>query len=393
MDVPSSPLSASLSSAGRRVPRVIADVRGNVRGPSVVFVSGIHGNEPAGTLAAERVAAALEGLGSLLRGRAVFLAGNRVALAAGQRFVRRDLNRGWSQAELTRLRRMPQREIGDEDQEQLELADALREVGRAQRGPLVVIDLHTTSAATAPFVTFGDTLRNRRLAMALPVPAIMGLDEVIQGALVGYCTERGHVGISFEAGQHRDPEAVERHVAAIWLLLVATGCLPGHALPELASHQARLSRASAGSPRVLEVLHRHVVGPHDEFRMRPGWKSFAPVSAGELVAEDAWGGVRTPQAGVLLMPRYQPQGEDGYFLAREVRPVWLRVSELLRRAGAARLAPYLPGVSRDPRGPGWLVVDPRVARSHVSDVMHLLGYRRRRSPDERPVFSRRGPRR
>jgi succinylglutamate desuccinylase len=211
--------------------------------------------------------------------------------------------------------------------------------------------------------------------------------------MVGYCTERGHVGISIEAGQHGDPEAVERHAAAIWLLLVAAGCLPGHALPELASHHERLSRASAGCPRVLEIVHRHVVGSHDDFRMRPGLRSFSTVAAGEVLAEDAWGVVRAPQTGVLLMPRYQAQGEDGYFLAREVRPVWLRVSALLRRMGAARLAPYLPGVSRDSPDPSRLVIDRRVARTHVADVMHLLGYIRRRSPDERPVFSRRGPQR
>lgn len=389
MAVPSTPS----SSAARRLSRVIGDARGASRGPCLVFICGIHGNEPAGTLAAERVAAALESRSSELRGRVVFLTGNRQALAAGLRFVRRDLDSGWNQPNLERLRRLPQRELGDEDQEQVELAEALHQIGNAQRGPLRVVDLHTTSAASPPFVCFGDTLSNRELAMALPLPAILGLDELIDGTLVGYCTERGHVSISVEAGQHRDPDAVERHVAAIWLLLVAARCLPARSVPELASLRARLVQASAGCPRAVEVLHRHVVNPADQFQMLPGFASFAHVAEGDVIAHDVNGPVRAPQRGLLLMPRYQPQGEDGFFLAREVRPVWLELSAMLRQAGAARLIPYLPGVGRDPRDPRWLVVDRRVARTHVAEVMHLFGYRRRGSSEGRLVFSRRGPHR
>jgi succinylglutamate desuccinylase len=297
-----------------------------------VFVCGIHGNEPAGTLAAERLTAALALRSAELRGRVVFLAGNRQALAAGLRFVRRDLDRGWNQPNLERLRRLPERELGDEDQE-------------------------------------------------------------LDGTLVGYCTERGHVSISVEAGQHRDPGAIERHEAAIWLLLVAARCLPARAVAGLEEQRARLVRASAGYPRVVEVLHRHVVGPADQFQMLPGFTGFARVAEGDVIARDVNGPVLAPREGLLLMPRYQPQGEDGFFLAREVRPVWLTLSELLRRAGAARLVPYLPGVRRDPNEPRWLVVDRRVALTHVAEVMHLFGYRRRVSSEERPIFSRRGPQR
>ena len=391
---PPTPISSpSATHSARRLPRFIGDVRGASRGPCLVFVCGIHGNEPAGTLAAERVTAALALRSTQLRGRVVFLAGNRQALAAGFRFVRRDLNRGWSQPNLERLRRLPERELGDEDQEQVELADALREIGNAERGPLVVVDLHTTSGDSPPFICFGDTLRNRRLAMALPLPVILGLDDLIDGTLVGYCTERGHVSISVEAGQHRDPESVERHVAAIWSLIVATRGLPARAVPELAASSECLARASAGYPRAVEVLHRHVVSSSDRFQMQPGFASFSRVTEGEIVARDVNGPVRAPQSGLLLMPRYQPQGEDGFFLAREINPVWLALSEALRRAGAARLVPYLPGVRRDPSEPRWLVVDPRVARTHVADVMHLFGYRRRGSSEERPIFSRRGPQR
>src|SRR4051794_40163358 len=97
--------------AGRLPPRVLGDVRGTAAGPSLVVVGGLHGNEPAGALAGARVALELEGLRRSLRGRAVFLAGNRQGLAVGQRFIRHDLNRSWSRAQLERLAQLSEREL------------------------------------------------------------------------------------------------------------------------------------------------------------------------------------------------------------------------------------------------------------------------------------------
>jgi len=87
----------------------------------------------------------------------------------------------------------------------------------------------------------------------------------------------------------------------------------------------------------------------------------------------------------MLLPLYQGIGEDGFFLAREVRRGWLRVSSLLRRLGIDELVPLLPGIQRRElrpalSGPGSqppreLVVDRRVARAFVRRFLHLLGYR------------------
>jgi succinylglutamate desuccinylase len=251
--------------------------------------------------------------------------------------------------------------------------------------------LHTGSAPSAPFVSFGDTLLNRRLALSLPATCILGLEEVVEGALVSYWTDRGHASLAIEAGQHQDPESVERLVAAIWLLLVAAGSLRARDVPDLAQHRERLAMASAGCPAVVEVRHRHVVTAGDQFAMEPGFRSFLPVQRGQLLARDARGPVLAPETGAILMPRYQSQGEDGFFLVREVRPVWLKISEWLRRAGVSRVVPHLPGVRRDPARPGHLLVDPTVAFTHVADVMHLCGFRRRGSVDKFLLFSMRRP--
>jgi succinylglutamate desuccinylase len=378
-------------SARRRFERILGDIPGEAAGPTLVFVAGLNGNEPAGALASERVAAALRERGAELRGRVVFVSGNRQGLAAGLRFVRRDLNRGWTEPQLARLRALPERALGDEDQEQRELAECLYQIERERRARMIVVDLHTGSAPSAPVVSFGDTLLNRRLALSLPAPCILGLEEVVEGALVSYWTDRGHASLAIEAGQHQDAESVERLVAAIWLLLIAAGCLRASAVPDLAQHRERLALASAGCPAVVEVRHRHVVAAGDQFAMEPGFRSFQSVQRGQLLARDVRGPVLAPEAGSILMPRYQSQGEEGFLLVREVRPVWLKISEWLRRAGVSRVVPHLPGVRRDPARPGHLLVDPTVAFAHVADVMHLCGFRRRGSVDKYLLFSTRRP--
>ena len=371
-------------------PRCLGEVQGGATGPTVVFVCGLHGDEPAGLAAARSALRVLQYVRGALRGRVVFLAGNRQALGLGTRFVRRDLNRGWTQRQLERLRRLPAHEVGDEDQEQLELADALRQLAQEQRGPLIVIDLHCSTMPSAPFVCFVDTLRNRRLAMALPMSAVLGLEEVIAGTLAGYCTARGHVGISVDSGHGTAPEAVARHMAAVILLIAASGGFPAGAVTSLHRLRARLARVSRGVPAVVEVRQHHVIAAADGFRMLPGLTSFKPVDAGQAVAHDASGPIRAREAGLLLMPRDDGRSEDGFFVVREVKPIWLWVSKWLRRMGAARLLPLLPGIRQDPALPRALRVDPRVALTCAAEVMHLCGYRRHPTSEARPMFSRTG---
>ena len=52
--------------------------------------------------------------------------------------------------------------------------------------------------------------------------------------------------------------------------------------------------------------------------MNPGFRNFEPVSAGQILGQDRSGDVVSPEGGHLLLPLYQPKGDDGFFLTREV---------------------------------------------------------------------------
>ena len=138
--------------------RRLADIRGPLPGPTVFVVGAIHGNEPAGVLAVQRVLERLQQQQLQVTGRIVAFGGNLSALSRGVRFLQRDLNRQWGGEQIARLlARDPERD-GDEDREQRALLSAFDRVIRTARGPVVFVDLHTSSSDGQPFISLADSI-------------------------------------------------------------------------------------------------------------------------------------------------------------------------------------------------------------------------------------------
>jgi succinylglutamate desuccinylase len=372
------------------VARTLADRGRPDRGPTLLVVSGVHGNEPAGVEASRRVAARLAGRDGVLTGRVVFVVGNRAALARGLRFVDRDLNRAWSPERVAALRNGHDL-TGCEDREQRALMDLLDRLVAEAGGPVYAVDLHTTSGDGGAFSSATDTLQNRALALTLPVPFVLGLDELLDGTLLDYLQASGCRCLAFESGQHSEPLAVERAEAAVWILLVAAGLLPETAVPELTSARKLLAREGRRHPRVVEMRYRHPVEPEDGFLMRPGYRNFQRIQEGEVLATDRSGPIRAAETARILMPLYQVLGDDGFFVVREVAPFWLHVSRGMRQLRLGRAVHWLPGVSRHPDRDDALVVDGRVTRRYALRLLHLLGYRSVEEDEDRLVVERDAP--
>ncbi len=379
-----------MSVPSTRMERRIGSYGGTRPGPLLICVGGIHGNEPSGVLAARSVLEKLARTRPSFRGEFVALAGNLRALARERRFVERDLNRQWIPDRIEALR--SGRGVvaeGPEDQEQRELLLAIETALAAHPASAYFLDLHTSSAPGPPFITVGDTLRNRAFGRQFPIPVVLGLEEQIDGPLLEYVNDLGHVTLGVEGGQHASADAVPNLEAVLWLALLAAGNLASPEAAEAETHRERLRRAAEGLPRTLEVLDRHPIEPGVQFRMVPGYRTLNVVSAGETVAHDRRGPVRVRDAGWLLLPFYQGLGNDGFFLAREVGPLDLRLSTGLRRLGVPSMAHWLPGVRRHPKVEGVLMVNTRIARFYPVELFHLLGYRKRRRQGDWLVVSRR----
>lgn len=377
---------------GRRPDRVIGEYGDHRLGPTVIVIGGLHGNEPAGAHAAERVIDQLHRTRPRMQGRLLALRGNRTALARKQRYLVRDLNRRWTADGVRELLARDPAHDEAEDAEQRELLEILHTEMRRSDQPLVLLDLHSTSGECPPFCCMSDALRNRTLAFALGVPVILGLEEVTDATLMGYLADMGHVGVAFEAGQHVAPETEEKHVAAIALALAASGLLAVEDVPDHADHVRRLRKAARGNPRVVEIVYRHAITPEDQFEMEPGFTSFQRLEAGQVLARDRDGEVRAAFPGRMLLPLYQGLGEDGFFIGRDVGPVRLRLSQLLRRARLDDALALLPGVRRArPDDHNHLLVARGADVGWLRDALFLCGFRHARPAGDRVVYSRRRP--
>lgn len=383
----------SLRAAATRIEteRMIGEYGGTAGGPLLIILGGVHGNEPAAVTALQRVIEDLQRLKPPFAGKLSVLGGNLAALKRTCRYIDEDLNRIWLPERIfpKNGRNGASMPISVESGEQRELLAALRRQMRFPFSEVFLLDLHTTSADSPPFLILADTIRNRRFARQLGAPIVLGLEELLDGTILNFLGEYGVRTLAFEAGRHDAPQSEEYHYSAVWLALVAAGCLRPEQVADMEEHRRRLRRAAAGLPRVFEVRCRHGIQPEEQFRMQPGFANFQKVRKGQLLAHNIHGELRSREDGHIFMPLYQAQGSDGYFLIRKVNRSWLYLSELLRRLKLYRLLPFLPGIRRHPNNPDILLVNPSVARWWVVEIFHLCGYRKRRRVQGMLVFSKR----
>ncbi len=304
--------------------RVIGCHTGEERGPLLIVLGGMHGNEPAGVEALEQFFTLLElepehNPEFSFCGRFVGIRGNLPALEKGRRFIEKDLNRQWTPENVARIRHTARSELKYEDRQLLEILECIEEQIRDYRpSNMVVLDLHTTTATGGIFSIPTDEPESVHIAVELHAPVIKGLLRGIRGTTLHYFNTENMgvrtVAVTFEAGQHEDELSVNRALAAITNCMRTIGCVQAQHVEN--RHDELLKEYSRNLPKIAELIMTHPIQPGDQFRMLPNYHNFQPVHRGEVLAVDQHGKIAAPESGCILMPLYQEQGDDGFFLIR-----------------------------------------------------------------------------
>lgn len=305
------------TSSAETLQRTIGSYSSGISGPALVGIGAIHGNEPSGVVALNSILSHLAESNLPLVGSFAGLVGNLSAFKAGQRFIHRDLNRMWVQNGVENPAwRTAQREV---EEDEMQALHASIESFAAKKGKheTYVIDLHTTSSRSRPFLIMDASPANNGLAAHFPIPKVFGMDKFIPGTLSAHLARNGYTALNFEAGHHDDPQAPMKHEAMLWLALVATGILEKHQVPGFDSQVSILTGVDTLDARSYEIVYRHPVAPESHFRMLPGFDNFVPVHAGQPLAQANGQMVEAPFDAHIFMPLYQMQGSDGFFLVRE----------------------------------------------------------------------------
>lgn len=297
------------------VSRYIGDL-GNNDGNTVLFLGGVHGNETAGVGALNKVFRTLELHGEKFQGRAVALIGNLEATRLNQRYIYKDMNRIWNRETLDDLHygRLDVRHT-----EYAELAEVYREVKSIldeAKGQVFVIDLHTTSSPTIPFIVTNKSDQSIAFTNEFPMPVISGLTGFLDGTLLSYINDLGHVGLAYEAGQHKSTQSLMKHESFIWLCLQQTGVCPNLDPTFIQRHHDILEEELVTRNNHFRIISRYKIKPDETFKMNQGYTNFQKIYAGEELATNQDGPICSPYDGYIFMPLYQPQGDDGFFIIK-----------------------------------------------------------------------------
>ncbi len=316
-----SPSSATLSS------RIIGSYEGETHGNLLFVTTTLHGNEPAGKKAVQTVLRLLneekhKKPGFNFTGKIVGLVGNLAAQKANKRYIDTDMNRLWRKDRVAEIMtQVDEKKLLSEEREIKELFETFqREIAAYQPAKIYILDLHTTTAEGGIFTIAPDTNTDAiNIGLTLFAPVITGFSELLKGTLTAFfdgemeglpCTP-----LTFESGQHQSDDSVTNAVSAIINMLRATGCVNAADVED--RHDALLRERAAKLPRKARLLYRHPVQAVDKFVMRPGYKNFQKVAAKEIIADDRKGVIRAPKECLIIMPLYQTQGNDGFFLIEE----------------------------------------------------------------------------
>ncbi|HJW31143.1 MAG TPA: succinylglutamate desuccinylase/aspartoacylase family protein [Saprospiraceae bacterium] len=304
--------------------RIIGEYKGHPDGPLLICIGGMHGNEHAGIQAIEEVLRLLQQEKELhpefeYAGTFLGIRGNLQAIHQNKRFIDRDLNRMLTPEELDQIRQKVPGVRLAEEQECLELVECIQSYTADIKASFcLLLDLHTTTAFGGLFSIVSDDDFSLQLALGLHVPIILGIAHGLKGTTIDFFNkpEQRQYCVVFEAGQHDDPESIRRTVSAIINCMRNMGAVAPKYVD--LKHDDLLKQLAQGLPQVTRLIYHYKIAPGEKFIMKPGYQNFDAVRKGDLLAVNDEGNVYAPMEGMMLMPKYQALGDDGFFLIEPV---------------------------------------------------------------------------
>lgn len=287
---------------------------GKYQDPLVIGIGGLHGNEPSGVSAMQNIFDRLNEDEIPVNGKFVGLAGNLPALKNNTRYIDEDMNRIFSERKIKSL--SLKAELNTEEREMEYVLTAIDKLSE-QHDEIYFIDCHTTSSPTVPYISVNEYPKSLELAQRFPLFSVIGLEKSIPGCLAEYFNQKGYSGFTIEAGKHYTMTSIENTEAIVWLFLVYTGLLEKECLPFYEDQLELLKDRTAKTRQDFKVVEHYKIRADEDFEMKPGYVNFQEISEGEVLATNQRKTIRSSYDGRILMPLYQSQGDDGYFILKK----------------------------------------------------------------------------
>ncbi|MAT90337.1 MAG: succinylglutamate desuccinylase [Flavobacteriaceae bacterium] len=294
--------------------RIIGSYSSGNEGPLLFVTAAVHGNEPSGVQALQRVFEKLSASEPTVKGKIIGVVGNTTALHKNVRYIDEDLNRTWSEAQ----RKEKEKEtLTSEEQEMFEIIALLEQHPENAYTKRYFMDCHTTSSDSLPYISVQEVHDNDWWAHHFPIHIIRGFSDIVSGTIDHYLSDQQLTGFVVEAGQHERKEAIDYHEGMIWLALEKALQLELNSLNSIPPAIEK-TKAFKNDQKTFEIIYRHGLSEGDSFEMQPGFENFQVIEEGMLLAHHNGEAVYSTWNAFIFMPLYQKQGNDGFFVVEEV---------------------------------------------------------------------------
>jgi succinylglutamate desuccinylase len=281
-------------------------------GPRVLLLGGTHGDERAAVMVVHHLVHLLARMPAIKLACNLFVGfGNPKAIKTRTRAAtpgQKDLNRCFTN-EILQANHLQTPDIN----RARELAPFLRTID-------LLIDLHSTSAPSTPFLCFEKiTPELKQVCAHLPANHILtdpyGIIEPDvkheHPTMDSYVNRHGGLGICFETGQAHVLRGTKTLAKQLLNSLISLDLIQSNSAPMRASQQTCFA------------LNKRIDATEPIFRFQKGLhRSWTPLKEGELIGTYESGKEeRAPYACRLLFPKAEhkiKQGEDIYFLAKQL---------------------------------------------------------------------------
>ncbi len=299
--------------------RIIGSLGKPGEGPTIIILAGMHGNEPSGVKAVENVFDIIEASGASYSGHLVGIRANLNALSHEVRFIDEDMNRIWFPSIIDQIRQTPHDELQSSERLEIKQVLGILDEVMANSGdqPVIFADLHSFSAEGCMFAITSPKETHVKLLSRLHIPMIFGIENTLRGTALRHYQDKGHLTFALEGGQHENELTVYNVTAALMVLFREAKCIDPGAIDRIEEFDRHLEEHTRLVPERVELVYQHIIEEGDDFSMRPGFKNFQSVKEGEWLASDREGKILAQCDGYVVMPLYQEQGNDGFFIVRE----------------------------------------------------------------------------
>jgi len=306
--------------------KIIGRFVGSEPGPLLLITAAMHGNEPAGVEALKMLFATLVTTTEInpafnYKGVILGVIGNLEAFKVKKRFIQKDINRCWDEDYIISIQQTTRTNLKDEDLEIKLLLEIIEhEIKTSRPEKIYLLDLHTTSSAGGVFSITTFDNESITIANELHAPVVLGLLRDVKGTTLHFFNNNNigvpAVAIGFEGGQHENPISVQRCLGAVINFMKIIGTICKDFIEARADYL--LEDSYLDQPQVVNVVYKYHVDDNKIFSMKPGYANFQHVHKGEHLADYDGHPVLSPLDGRILMPLYQSQGNDGFFVTEDV---------------------------------------------------------------------------